>query len=181
MEIKAYAGYIKECRKGGFDDIAIKESLIAKNWPEREIDRAFAYLNKTEIKKEVRGHEELSREIDEEVKEKEQEFGNSVVIFLDSDLKNALEKRAKKNMFTLPEQVEDILRRSTLNMKGKKSIGDEKLDDKLVGLFSRKNTGQKAKKKKVKIQKRHARKDRKKARKQKRLKKKAERRAKKRR
>jgi hypothetical protein len=38
-------------------------------------------------------------------------------------------------MFTLSEQIEDILRRSCLNQKSAK---EEKLDDALVALFSRK-------------------------------------------
>ena len=54
------------------------------------------------------------------------------MIFLDEELREALEKRAKKNMLTLPDQIEDILRRSTLNQKLKKSPPEDKMDDKLV-------------------------------------------------
>ena len=68
------------------------------------------------------------------------------MIFLDDDLLKLLDKRAKKNMLNIPELIEDILRRSTLSQKGKKSIYDEKLDDKLVSVFSRKRTGPKKKK-----------------------------------
>ena len=45
-------------------------------------------------------------------------------------------------------QIEDILRRSTLSLKGKKSPYSPKVDDALVGIFSRKNTGPKSKSKK---------------------------------
>ncbi|MGY4884360.1 MAG: FitA-like ribbon-helix-helix domain-containing protein [Nanobdellota archaeon] len=175
MEIKQYADYIKECRKRGFDDIAIKESLLAKNWPEEEIDNAFTYINKTKIKKELQEHEKLSEEIEEEVQEKEGDYGSSVVIFLDEELKKALEKRAKKNMFSMEEQIEDILRRSTLSMKNKKSLPEEKVDDNLIPLFSRRNTGQKKKKKKAQQKKKIGKKQKKKERKEKRVKRRAER------
>jgi hypothetical protein len=53
-----------------------------------------------------------------------------------------LEKRARRNMLTLPEQIEDTLRRSCLSMK-KKPLTSEKLDDLLVSLFSRRKRGKK--------------------------------------
>jgi predicted ribosome quality control (RQC) complex YloA/Tae2 family protein len=209
MEIEQYVEYIKECRKRGFQDDAIINSLLEKNWPKEEINEAFDVANgkkvvkkkkKQEIKKEkdmgekirneIESHKDIGevirKEIDEyqdigeEIEEirreiessdktiQREKFENSLTIFLDDELKSALEKRAKKNLFTLPEQIEDILRRSTLNLKNKKSVPSEKLDDNLVGLFSRRNTGQKTKKKK-------AQKKKKKARKEKRAKKKTER------
>ena len=61
---------------------------------------------------------------------------HSVGVWLDDDVLRLLEKRARKNMMTLPEQIEDILRRSVINSKG--TTAKEKLDDVLVGLFSRK-------------------------------------------
>ena len=66
-------------------------------------------------------------------------------MFLDSDLLALLEKRAKKNMFTLSEQIEDILRRSCLSLK-KGSYKAEKLDDSLVAIFSRERRGRKKRK-----------------------------------
>ncbi len=48
-----------------------------------------------------------------------------------------LKKRAKKNLLTLTEQVEDIVRRSCINSRKIAPFSD-KIDDKLVGLFSRK-------------------------------------------
>lgn len=177
MELEKFAEYIQECRKRGFNDDVIRDSLVQKNWSEEDIDRAFAYVNNVEIKEEVRGHEVLSKEIDEEVKKKEKEYGKSVVIFLDEDIRTALEKRAKKNMFSVDEQIIDILRRSTLSMRNKKSLPEDKVDDNLVPLFSRKNTGQKKKIKKKKAKKKAARK---KARKEKRVKRKTSRKTKKR-
>ncbi len=68
-----------------------------------------------------------------------------ISVDLDEDIKKVLEKRAKKNMFTLREQMEDILRRSAVCQANKKSPYDAKVDDKLVGLFSRKRTGRRKK------------------------------------
>lgn len=61
----------------------------------------------------------------------------------DAEVK-VLKKRAKKNMLELREQVEDIVRRSCINAKsGGSSV--EKIDDKLVGIFSRKTPGRQRK------------------------------------
>jgi hypothetical protein len=182
VDTKRFVEYIIECRKRGFDDFIIRKSLIKKGWPQQEISKAFYTLD---------GGEKAREEIIET------EFGQSVTIFLEAELLKWLEKRAKKNMLALPEQIEDILRRSTINQKGKKSPYDAKLDDSLVGVFSRKNTGQKTKKRKIKKEKKsdeeltreqerrnkkrsrslkkHYRKDRIKARKEKRMKERVER------
>lgn len=64
--------------------------------------------------------------------------GRHVTLFLDDELFEALRKRAKKNMFKVTEQIEDILRRSVLSQKLKRKVPDDKLDDRLVGIFSRK-------------------------------------------
>jgi len=66
-----------------------------------------------------------------------------ITINLDEDIKKVLDKRAKKNLFTLREQIEDILRRSAVNQEKNKSPYDVKIDDKLVSLFSRHRTGPK--------------------------------------
>ena len=104
--------FVREARRRGFDDRRIQEALLGNGWQIKDINSAFDSL-KSEIKSK-----------------------NSLTIWLDSDVLKKLEKRAKKNMFTLPEQVEDILRRSVINASGI-SKQKEKLDDMLVGLFSR--------------------------------------------
>jgi len=139
MKVERYAEFIRECRKRGFQDVAIKASLLEKGWPVQEIDNAFHYVNMKDEEKEQ--------------KYKRQSFGSSITIFLDDELRKMLVKRAKKNMLNLPDQIEDILRRSTLGQKGKKSIYDPKIDDKLVSIFSRKKTGPKEIKKKKKVKK----------------------------
>jgi hypothetical protein len=53
-----------------------------------------------------------------------------------------IEKRAKKNMLTLPEQIEDTLRRSCISLK-KKPLISGKIDDLLVSIFSRQKRGKK--------------------------------------
>lgn len=103
--------FIQEARKRGFDDWQIREPLLKKGWPLEEVESAFLSLKQ-------KFH-----------------FKNKVCVFLDSDMLKILEKRAKRNMFTLSEQIEDILRRSCLNLK--KATGKEKIDDMLVSLFSR--------------------------------------------
>lgn len=118
MPTKEILNFVKEARKRGFDDYQIKEALLKHKWPLNEIENCFISLN-PKIK-----------------------FKNKVCLYLDSDVLKALEKRANKNMFTISEQIEDILRRSVINSKKVKKE-DDKLDDMLVGLFSRKNTGKK--------------------------------------
>lgn len=57
-----------------------------------------------------------------------------------------LEKRAKKNFLSLREQIEDIIRRSTIRVrKGTRRI---RVDDRLVHIFSREKRGNWRKKKK---------------------------------
>ena len=104
--------FITLARKRGFTDAEIREEIKKKCWPESESEKAFDSLNpKFKIK-------------------------NQVCIFLSNEILSSLEKRSKKNMLTLSEQVEDILRRSCIS--GKKKLNNEKLDDMLLACFSRK-------------------------------------------
>lgn len=123
MTDKRLVEFIKEARKRGFGDLDIKKALLNHGWPLEEVEKAFAYLAPKYKSK------------------------NQVTLFLSTEILEALEKRAKKSMFTVSEQIEDILRRSTVSQRKKKSIYDEKLDDALVSIFSRKNVGRGAKKK----------------------------------
>jgi hypothetical protein len=111
--------FINEARKRGFSDFQIRNAIIKKGWPVGIIDKAFESLTPKFKSK------------------------NQIAIFLSDDLLNIIEKRAKKNMQTLSEQIEEILRRSCVTYKGGKKLPSEKLDDTLVGLFSRRNTGRK--------------------------------------
>ena len=112
MPDKRLVDFIIKARARGFDDLEIKEALLSNGWDNLVIEQAFASL-KPIFK-----------------------YKNKVCVYLDSDVLKKLDKRAKKNLFTLSEQVEDILRRSVINTQ--KSIREEKLDDMLVALFSRK-------------------------------------------
>ena len=119
--------FIKEARKRGFGDTKIRDALVNYGWPVLEVERAFLSLSA------------------------KYKFKNQVTMFLDTEVLELLEKRANKNMMTVNEQIEDILRRSTINQKNKKkSPYDTKVDDALVSIFSRKKTGPKAKSKKKK-------------------------------
>ncbi len=71
-----------------------------------------------------------------------------ITINVDDDVSKILKKRAKKNLFTLREQIEDILRKSAVRTKSGTSYRGLKPDDKLVAMFSREKRGRKKKKKK---------------------------------
>jgi hypothetical protein len=113
--------FIIEARKRGFSDNKIKEALLDKGWDIKRIDSTFETLNPKFKSK------------------------NQVCIFLSDDLLHTLERRAKKNMQTISEQIEDIIRKSCVSFKGGTSTSNEKLDDKLVGIFSRKRGGRRGK------------------------------------
>ena len=57
--------------------------------------------------------------------------------------KKILEKRAKKNLMTLREQVEDIIRQSAIRTKAGINDPFVKVDDRLVEIFSRRKKGKK--------------------------------------
>lgn len=54
-----------------------------------------------------------------------------------------LEKRSKKNFLSLREQIEDIIRRSTI--RGGKGPRRIRVDDRLVDIFSREKRGRRKK------------------------------------
>ena len=70
-----------------------------------------------------------------------------LTISLDDEEVEILEKRAKKNLLTLKEQVEDIIRLSCVRSSHGK-YKPIKCDDKLVAIFSRDKRGRKKKTKK---------------------------------
>ncbi len=72
-------------------------------------------------------------------------MNKSVNLRLDSLLYNELEKRAKKEFLQVDELIEDIIRRSMLTYKRGIASGDKKVDDKLIGIFSRSKRGRKRK------------------------------------
>jgi len=111
--------FITEARKRGFSDTQIKNALIKNNWPDNTVEGAFNFLQpKYKIK-------------------------NQVCVFLSDEILKVLEKRSKKNMLTIHEQIEDILRRSCIRKST--SISQEKIDDFLVSVFSRSPKGRKGK------------------------------------
>ena len=128
MANKQLVAFIKEARKRGYSDYAIRKPLLDKGWSINEVENAFSSATpKIRIKSK-----------------------NKVALYLDSDVLEVLEKRAKKKLLTLGEQIEDILRRSAIS-SGKIKKSEEKLDDMLITLFSRRNTGKKKKFKKFNL------------------------------
>ena len=119
MVDKELEDFIIEARRRGFSDSEIKKPLIEKGWDEKKINEAFlGIMGKTK---------------------------NKICVYIDSDVMKIVEKRAKRNMLTPEEMIEDIIRRSAVNAHGIKRE-DEKLDDLLVTVFSRKRTGKGGKK-----------------------------------
>lgn len=76
----------------------------------------------------------------------------SITINIDEKVKKIISKRAKKNLLSLREQIEDILRTSAVRTKSSTGYKALKIDDTLVYAFSREKRGRK-KKKKVKKKK----------------------------
>jgi len=74
----------------------------------------------------------------------------TISIKLDEAELKILKKRAKDNLLSIKEQVEDIIRRSCISSSKKTGYSAIKCDDKLVAVFSRDNRGRK---KKVKVKK----------------------------
>jgi len=70
----------------------------------------------------------------------------SITINIDEDVVKVLKKRANKNMFSLQEQIEDILRKSAVRTKSGTGYKALKVDDKLISVFSREKRGRKRKK-----------------------------------
>ena len=70
-----------------------------------------------------------------------------ITITIDEEAKKILSKRAKRNIFTLREQIENIIRKSAVRTRlpGSRTI---EIDDKLVAAFSRDQRGRPRKKKK---------------------------------
>jgi hypothetical protein len=68
-----------------------------------------------------------------------------ISITLSEKVFNNVEKRAKKNMLSVKEQIEDIVRRSMVCYNKTGTTEDTKIDDALINVFSRKNVGRKRK------------------------------------
>ena len=120
MPNKNLLKFIKEARARGFEDYQIREPLIKKGWPEQEVNSAFLLIHQNKLEK--------------------NKPKIPISIFLDQEILKIIEKRAKKNLLNNGEQIQDIIRRSCVNQKNKKP-SEEKLDDLLVSLFSRKRRG----------------------------------------
>ncbi len=65
-----------------------------------------------------------------------------ITVSLNEEEEKLLKKRAKKNLLTLREQVEDIVRRSCITYK-EGTTSSVNVDDKLVAIFSREKRGRK--------------------------------------
>ena len=62
----------------------------------------------------------------------------TVTITIDAEVHKIIGKRAKKNLLTIKEQVEEIIRQSAVRTKAGTPTTDKDVDDALVRVFSRK-------------------------------------------
>lgn len=69
----------------------------------------------------------------------------TVTISIDAEVQKVIGKRAKKNMLTIKEQIEEIIRQSAVRTKSGTSTSAIKSDDRLVEIFSRHKKGRKRK------------------------------------
>ena len=69
----------------------------------------------------------------------------TVTISIDAEVQKVIGKRAKKNMLTIKEQIEEIVRQSAVRTKSGSTIEGIKADDRLVEIFSRYKRGRKRK------------------------------------
>ena len=61
----------------------------------------------------------------------------SVTINIDEKIQKIILKRAKKNMLTLREQIEETVRQSAVRTKAGEGTSKMSTDDRLVEIFSR--------------------------------------------
>lgn len=66
----------------------------------------------------------------------------TLTLKMESELYTLLEKRAKKSLLDVDDLAVDILRRSMLSYK-KSAPAEDKTNDKLIGIFSRRKNGKK--------------------------------------
>ncbi len=118
MANKQLVLFVSESKRRGLSENWIYGSLLENGWKKQEIDNAFKSLKE----------------------ERKNLYG--ITIYLKQDILERIDKRAKKNLLNVQEQIEDIIRRSAINMAGKK-YKEKKLDDTLVALFSRSRRGRK--------------------------------------
>lgn len=64
----------------------------------------------------------------------------TITVNIDEEVHKVIGKRAKKNMFTIKEQIEEIVRESAVRTKAGTTEGMDS-DDRLVEIFSRKKRG----------------------------------------
>jgi len=64
-----------------------------------------------------------------------------ITITIDDEARKILKTRAKRNIFTLREQIEDIIRKSAIRYKNSGNFRRFRLDDKLIEIFSRDKRG----------------------------------------
>ena len=61
----------------------------------------------------------------------------TITITIDAEIQKIIGKRAKKNLLTIKEQIEEIVRQSAIRTKTGSVSSSTNVDDRLVEIFSR--------------------------------------------
>ena len=109
--------FVEEARKRGFNDSEIAKPLIKEGWKKEDVKEALRSVPSYKYKEKV-------------------------TVYLDANVMKIVEQRAKKNFLTVEEQIEDIVRRSSINLR-KMSKPPENIDDLFVSIFSRRKYSKK--------------------------------------
>jgi len=70
----------------------------------------------------------------------------TITISIDGEIFKVISRRAKKNLLSVKEQIEEIIRQSAIRTKAGVSAALIKTDDKLVEIFSRHKKGKRKRK-----------------------------------
>ena len=140
---QALVDYISEAKKRGLSDLQIKKLLVEHNWKEDKVNRAIEAINSIQAfaprfnannhasTNHVSNNNQGSNSKNQVSNSKDQVSKNQVSLFLSNEMMQELDKRAKKNMMTVSELIEEILRKSSVSYKqGSSSSSEpENLDD----------------------------------------------------
>ena len=69
----------------------------------------------------------------------------TITISISEEIKKVISKRAKKNLISVKEQIEEIIRQSAIRTKSGTGVSKFKVDDRLVEVFSRQKKGKSSK------------------------------------
>ena len=120
MVEKVLIDFIIEAKNRGFKESEIRAPLLQKGWSKIQIQNAFDYVKERYSPK----------------------HKDRITIFLDHQVLQIIKKRAKRNLLSIEEQIENIVHKSALAGK-KLKAPEQNIDDLLVSIFSRRRYSKK--------------------------------------